>query len=94
MQLQQGEFRERMTILGNVNSASFVPWIRRHANKLGLSQTFFYSDTDRIELEVTGPMELIDMLEMACSLGPIDVWVEEIQRRIMDGPESSHLRNL
>lgn len=94
MQLQQGEFRERMTILGNLNSASFVPWIRRHANKLGLSQTFFYSHIDRIELEVIGPMELIDMLEMACSLGPIDVWVEEIQRRIMDDPESSHLRDL
>lgn len=82
-----------MTILGDLNAASFVPWIRRHANKLGLAQTFFHSDAARIELEVTGPVELIDMLEMGCSLGPIDVWVEEIQRRVMNGPETSHLRN-
>ncbi|TWB57797.1 hypothetical protein FBZ98_102422 [Rhizobium sp. ERR 922] len=82
-----------MTILGDLNAASFVPWIRRHANKLGLAQTFFHSDAARIELEVTGPVELIDMLEMGCSLGPIDVWVEGIQRRVMNGPETSHLRN-
>lgn len=82
-----------MTILGDVDSSSFVPWIRRHADKLGLSQTFFHSGADRIELEVAGPVELIDMLEMGCSLGPIDVWVEEIQRRVMDGHEVSHLRN-
>ncbi len=93
MQILHGEFRERMTILGNLNAASFVPWIQRHASKLGLSQTFFHSDADRIELEVTGPVELIDMLEMGCSLGPIDVWVEEIQRRVMDSAEPSHLRN-
>ena len=82
-----------MTILGNLNVASFVPWIQRHAKKLGLTQTFFHSDADRIELEVTGPAELIDMLEMGCSLGPIDVWVEEIKRRVMDSAEPSYLRN-
>ncbi|WP_246665261.1 acylphosphatase [Rhizobium tropici] len=78
-----------MTILGDVSATSFVPWIRRHAKKLGLSQTFFHSDADRIELEVAGPVELIDMLEMGCSLGPIDVWVEEIQRRVMDGQQNA-----
>jgi acylphosphatase len=93
MQAPQGEFREHMTILGNLNVASFVPWIQRHAKKLGLTQTFFHSDADRIELEVSGPAELIDMLEMGCSLGPIDVWVEEIQRKVMDSAEPSHLRN-
>ncbi|WP_454854139.1 acylphosphatase [Rhizobium binxianense] len=83
MQPRQGEFRERMTILGSVEPASFVPWIRRHAGKLGLSQSFLHAGADRIELEVAGPVELIDMLEMGCSLGPIDVWVEEIQRTVI-----------
>ncbi|WP_445945021.1 acylphosphatase [Rhizobium sp. CB3060] len=82
-----------MTILGDVNSTSFVPWIQRHADKLGLSQTFFHSGADRIELEVAGPVELIDMLEMGCSLGPFDVWVEEIQRRVIERPEISRLSN-
>ena len=93
MSLRLDELREPVTILGNINSASFLPWIQRHASKLGLSQTFVHSDADRIELEVTGPVELIDMLEIGCSLGPIDVWVEEIQRRVVNDPETSHLRD-
>ncbi|EJZ16728.1 acylphosphatase (plasmid) [Rhizobium sp. Pop5] len=85
---RQSELRERLTILGDVNSASFVPWIRRHADKLGLSQDFFHVDAKRIELEVVGPVELIDMLEVGCLLGPIDVWVDEIQRRIVDAADT------
>lgn len=77
-------FRERMTILGDLEAASFVPWIQRHAAKLGLSQAICHTSSVRIELEVTGPEELIDMMEMGCSLGPIDVWVETIERRPID----------
>ena len=73
-------FRERMTILGELEAASFIPWIQRHAAKLGLSQAISHTSSERIELEVAGPEELIDMMEMGCSLGPIDVWVETIER--------------
>ncbi|EPE95106.1 acylphosphatase [Rhizobium grahamii] len=76
----QAQLKERITILGDVKAASFVPWIRRHAEKLGLSQSIFHTSADRIELDVTGPEELIDMMEVGCSLGPIDVWVETIVR--------------
>ena len=76
----QGHIRERMTILGDLDAASFLPWIERHAAKLGLSQATSHISSARIELEVAGPEELIDMLEIGCSLGPIDVWVETIQR--------------
>lgn len=85
---QQSELRERITIVGDVESASFIPWIRRHADKLGLSQDFLHAGANRIELEVVGPAELIDMLEMGCSLGPIDVWVDEIQRKIVCPPDT------
>ncbi|PKA44885.1 acylphosphatase (plasmid) [Rhizobium sullae] len=80
----QSDLRERMTILGDLDAASFVPWIRRHAAKLGLSQAISHTGSDRIELEVAGPVELIDMMEMGCSLGPIDVWVETIHRTPVD----------
>ena len=76
----QSQLQERMTILGDLDTASFVPWIRRHAAKLGLSQAISHTSADRIVLEVAGPVELIDMMEMGCSLGPIDVWVETILR--------------
>ncbi|MBZ9848221.1 acylphosphatase [Mesorhizobium sp. CA14] len=73
-------WRERMTILGDVQVASFLPWIERHAAKLGLAQEICFAGPDRIELDIAGPAELIDMMEMGCSLGPIDVWVETIRR--------------
>jgi len=76
----QSQLQERMTILGDLDTASFVPWIRRHAAKLGLLQAISHTSADRIELEVAGPVELIDMMEIGCSLGPIDVWVETILR--------------
>ncbi|TSE13996.1 acylphosphatase [Mesorhizobium intechi] len=73
-------WQERMTILGDVEAASFLPWIERHAAKLGLAQAICVAGPDRIELDLAGPVELIDMMEMGCSLGPIDVWVEAIRR--------------
>ncbi|WFP62827.1 acylphosphatase [Mesorhizobium sp. WSM4904] len=69
-----------MTILGDVEVASFLPWINRHAAKLGLTHAICLAGPDRIELDIAGPAELIDMMEMGCSLGPIDVWVETIRR--------------
>lgn len=73
-------FGECMTIHGRLDPVSFVPWIRRHAAKLGLVHNVTSSSSDRIELEISGAPELIDMMEMGCSLGPIDVWVETIDR--------------
>ncbi|MGV1915685.1 acylphosphatase [Rhizobium sp. 22-785-1] len=71
---------ERMIILGSLDTASFLPWINRHAAKLGLRQTIHHADQTRIDLILTGPLELIDAMEMGCSLGPISVWVDDIQR--------------
>ncbi|WP_332304875.1 acylphosphatase [Rhizobium sp. GR12] len=76
--------RQQMTIMGDFDAGSFEPWVRRHAAKLGLSQTVSHAGKDRIELLLEGPDELIDMMEMGCSLGPIDVWVETIERRTID----------
>ncbi|AZO28994.1 MULTISPECIES: acylphosphatase [unclassified Mesorhizobium] len=81
-------WRERMTILGDVEASSFLPWIERHAAKLGLAQAICVAGPDRIELDVAGPAELIDMMEMGCFLGPIDVWVETIRRTPIDNESS------
>jgi hypothetical protein len=81
---RQNHFDERMTIRGDLEPASFVPWINRHAAKLGLVQKIAHMSSDRIELELSGSVELIDMMEMGCSLGPIEVWVETIDRAPAD----------
>lgn len=71
---------EKLVILGEVGAESFVPWIERHAAKLGLDQRISHRGQDRIDLILEGPVELIDAMEMGCSLGPIDVWVDVIER--------------
>lgn len=73
--------QETMVIHGDLKGTSFVPWIRQHARKLGLAETIRHADADRIEVDLTGPAELIDAMEMGCLLGPIDIWVETIQRQ-------------
>lgn len=77
----QNPLKERMTIHGELDADSFVPWIRRHAAKLGVTQTITHHSPDRIEIDLSGAPELIDMMEVGCLLGPIDVWVETIDRR-------------
>ena len=37
-----------------------------------------------IDVDVSGAPELLDMMEVGCLLGPIDVWVETIDRRALD----------
>ena len=69
-----------MTIIGDLEAKTFVPWIQRHAGKLGLKETISHAGNDRIEIELEGPAELLDAMEMGCSLGPIDTWVDTIER--------------
>jgi hypothetical protein len=78
--MDQKWLSERMIISGDLAPDAFLPWIFRHAAKLGLSGSISCATSDRIELDLTGPEKLIDMMEMGCSLGPIDVWVDTIER--------------
>nr|WP_316656373.1 acylphosphatase [uncultured Gellertiella sp.] len=79
---------EKLILRGDIASASFLPWIDRHARKLGLAGGIAAHDALRIELDMSGPRELLDAMEMGCSLGPIDVWIETIERIAM--PEPAH----
>ncbi len=72
--------RERMAIFGDLDVAVFLPWIDRHASKLGLTKRITHADNQQIELEIEGPIVLIDAMEVGCSLGPYGVWVETVKR--------------
>lgn len=72
---------QRVIISGELKPAAFLPWIDRHAAKLGLSPSIIHSSDERIEIDFHGPDDLIDMMEVGCFLGPIDVWVDTIERR-------------
>ncbi len=72
--------RERMTIRGSLGADSFLPWIARHAARLGLTGEVRHADAARVDIDIAGPADLIDAMEMGCLLGPIDVWIETIDR--------------
>lgn len=73
--------RERLTLSGRLEADSVLPWITRYAAKLDLSLSIHTAEAGCIELDVEGAPDLIDMMDIGCSLGPINVWVEQIVRR-------------
>lgn len=72
---------ELLTFHGDVGAADFPEWIAHRANRLGLTG-WVRADAggERVEVMVSGPADLIDAMELGCSLGPISVWVEQIDR--------------
>jgi len=72
---------ERFTIEGDLEAESFLPWIVRHMQRLGLCGVPVRCANGQVEITLSGPTDLIDAMELGVSLGPIDVWVEAIARR-------------
>jgi acylphosphatase len=71
---------ERFRIIGDVGLPQFLTWIECHARRLGLSGNVLSQDSHCVALVVSGPAELIDAMALGCSLGPIEVWVDAIER--------------
>jgi acylphosphatase len=73
--------REQFRIVGRVGHPVFGLWIARHAARLGLEADGFEQGETWVKVVVTGPPELLDAMELGCSLGPCEVWVDRIERR-------------
>lgn len=71
---------EHFAIQGEVGAGSFVPWITRHAARLGLGLRVLGQSPARVEVILTGPPDLLDAMALGCSLGPQEVWVDKIDR--------------
>ncbi len=88
MQTTTATDNERFSIRGSVGSPVFPVWIMRHGRRLGLEVKILSQAPDRIDLSVGGPAALRDAMALGCSLGPREVWVEEIIRN--NGGNNSH----
>lgn len=78
---------ERFTIEGDLEAESFLPWIIRHVQRLGLRGVPVRCANGRVEITLSGPTDLLDAMELGVSLGPIDVWVEAIVRRRLENAD-------
>lgn len=75
---------ERFIIEGDLKAESFLPWIVRHMQRLGLRGVPVRRADGQVEITLSGPADLIDAMELGVSLGPIDVWVEAIARNSVE----------
>ena len=71
---------ETFRICGDVGSPVFPDWIARHAARLGVESRLVSQAGDGITLVFSGPPEMLDAMALGCSLGPREVWVDEIVR--------------
>lgn len=75
---------ERFVITGDLAAPTFLPWVAGHARRLGLQGTLVSATGDRVEVDIAGPPDLIDAMELGVSLGPIEAWVEAIERVLLN----------
>ncbi len=73
--------REELILAGDLAAESFLPWIVRHMQRLGLEGQPLRRVDGQVQIILSGPPDLIDAMELGVSLGPFDVWVETIARR-------------
>ena len=69
-----------MVFLGHFAPESFREFVRHRAARLSLALRLGVINDQRAEVAVEGAADLVDMFEMACSLGPIDCLVLDIHR--------------
>lgn len=71
---------EKLVFTGKVDAPDYLDWIAHRAGRLGLRGWVARHDPSRVEVVVHGEPDLIDAMEVGCSLGPITVLVDAIER--------------
>lgn len=82
---------ERFVITGDLDAPSFLPWVARHASRLGLTGAPQRLGAGQVEIVLQGPPDLIDAMELGVSLGPIEAWVETIERQRLTQSEAERV---
>lgn len=80
-----------LTLSGDLGAASAVPWFLHRGRLLNLVGWISRIDARTITMVLWGPPELLDAMEVACSLGPANVIVEDFvrTRHDFDGPPAT-----
>jgi hypothetical protein len=70
----------RFTFRGWIVCESFTEFALHRARRLDLAIDFGLCDSGSATLSVKGQEDLVDAFEMACSLGPYDCIILDIER--------------
>jgi hypothetical protein len=74
---------------GDLRQASFRQFAQHRAERLSLGIEFGAASERFFDVTVAGDEALIDMFEMACSLGPYDCIIHDVTRRDIASPASN-----
>ncbi len=73
-------FATQIVLSGTLFRETLPDWVEHRALKLGLSGWVKWDAAGQLEITVIGHDDLIDALEIACSLGPYDSRIEATRR--------------
>ena len=85
----QSSIAVQLTMRGHGLDGSFLSFAADKARRLSLAGWAALPSEGEMTVVVSGPAALIDMLEVACMLGPVDVFVDGIERVHLPEPCSS-----
>lgn len=71
----------RFRFIGDLDGASFVEFAEHRARRLDIGLRVIESGPGSATFYVEGAPDLVDMFEMACSLGPLACIVRDVERR-------------
>jgi acylphosphatase len=72
------EVSVRYTIRGRLDGPSYIAFVAERAKWFGV-RSLVIADHDAIVLRVSGPEAMVGALEMACTLGPINALIENVE---------------
>lgn len=70
-----------LVLRGELAADDLTDWVCHRARLLDLAGWLTRPGPTEARIVVTGPGPLIDAMEVACLLGPSDVWVETVDTR-------------
>lgn len=71
----------RFRFVGELDGTSFVEFAQHRARRLDIEIRVVEAGPDSAVFDVGGEPDLVDMFEMACSLGPLTSIVHDVERR-------------
>ena len=81
---------KQIKITGSFNDIAFRDWIMHRSSVLGLDIYSLTCGQSSITFSASGHSVLLDAMEIACSLGPSEAMIEQIQTNDLELNHSIH----
>jgi len=77
----------KFELSGALDRTTLPDWVCHRARRLGLGGRVRWNTNGSLEVTVSGPDELIEAMELACSLGPSTSQIDKVRSRTVSGDD-------